>query len=67
MKNFLATDFDLEDADLVSVIDEVPLWSAPFGLGLLEVVRMAPNLNVLDVGSGLGFPKLEMYNGCCPE
>ena len=60
MKNFLATDFDLEDADLVSVIDEVPLWSAPFGLGLLEVVRMAPNLNVLDVGSGLGFPMLEL-------
>ena len=59
-KNFLATDFDLEDASLVSVIDDVALWSAPFGYGLLDVVRMAPNLTVLDVGSGLGFPMLEL-------
>jgi SAM-dependent methyltransferase len=67
MKNFLATDFDLEDADLVSVIDEVPLWSAPFGLGLLQVVRMAPNMNVLDVGSGLGFPMLELAQRLGPS
>ncbi len=40
--------------------DDLPLWSAPFGLTLLETVRMKSSINVLDVGSGGGFPMLEL-------
>ena len=36
MDNYLKTNYDLNDVELVSVIDELPLWSAPFGLRLLD-------------------------------
>jgi ubiquinone/menaquinone biosynthesis C-methylase UbiE len=40
--------------------DELPLWSAPFGLALLEAVELKSGLAVLDVGFGTGFPVLEL-------
>ncbi len=40
--------------------DDLPLWSAPFGLTLLDTVRMKSHINVLDIGSGSGFPMLEL-------
>jgi ubiquinone/menaquinone biosynthesis C-methylase UbiE len=40
--------------------DELPLWSAPFGLKLLDVVQYKKNINVLDIGCGAGFPLLEI-------
>jgi arsenite methyltransferase len=52
--------WDLEDPDRVSAIDELSLWSAPFGLALLDTVAYKPKLSVLDIGSGLGFPALEL-------
>jgi len=52
--------FDENDPDVISVIDDLPLWSAPFGFRLLQAVRMRKNLRVLDVGSGLGFPSVEL-------
>jgi ubiquinone/menaquinone biosynthesis C-methylase UbiE len=51
---------DLNDPGLVAVFDEVPLWSAPFGLRLLDRVRMRANMTVLDLGCGAGFPVLEL-------
>ena len=60
MKAYLKQNFDWNDFDLVSVIDEIPLWSAPFGLKLLDVIKLKPNINALDIGSGLGFPLLEV-------
>ncbi len=42
------------------VYDELPLWSAPFGLTLLGTIRSARNINILDIGSGSGFPMLEI-------
>jgi len=59
--------YDLEDNELVSVIDELPLWSAPFGLKLLESVRLRPDMQVLDVGCGLGFPLLEVAQRLGPS
>jgi ubiquinone/menaquinone biosynthesis C-methylase UbiE len=56
----LESEYDVSDPDVVSVIDDAPLWSAPFGLKLLEVVRMRKNIRVLDIGSGLGFPLIEL-------
>jgi ubiquinone/menaquinone biosynthesis C-methylase UbiE len=52
--------FDSADPELVDALDEVPFWSAPFGLKLLETVRMRKNMTVLDVGSGTGYPLIEL-------
>ncbi|MGB6033711.1 MAG: methyltransferase domain-containing protein [Bacteroidota bacterium] len=60
MDHYLSTRFNLDDPDLISAIDDLPLWSAPFGLKLLEVVELRQNMRVLDVGSGTGFPLLEL-------
>jgi len=52
--------FDMNDPEVFSVIDEVSLWSAPFGMKLLETVRLMGVSRALDVGCGLGFPLLEL-------
>jgi arsenite methyltransferase len=57
---YLRRTWDRDDPGWVSAIDELPLWSSPFGLALLDAVVYRPNLKVLDVGSGLGFPALEL-------
>src|SRR5262249_38275932 len=46
--------------------DELPLWSAPFGLLLLARVPMQPGLTVLDVGAGTGFLTMELAQRCGP-
>jgi len=58
MKKYLQNAFDL--GTLVDVYDELPLWSAPFGLKLLERVEYRPELTVLDIGCGTGFPLTEI-------
>jgi len=60
LKHYLNHSFNPDDPDLISVIDELPLWSAPFGLSLLDTVNLKPNINALDVGCGLGFPLIEL-------
>jgi arsenite methyltransferase len=54
--------------DQYLVYDETPIWSAPFGLTLLDTVRMIPGINILDIGSGSGFPMIELaerYGDSC--
>lgn len=58
--DYLSTQYDLNDPVLLSVVDDMPLWSAPFGLKLLEVVRYRKNIRVLDIGTGFGFPLVEL-------
>lgn len=60
MDNYLKTNYDLNAKETVTVIDELPLWSAPFGLRLLEKIKYRQNITALDIGSGLGFPLLEI-------
>jgi ubiquinone/menaquinone biosynthesis C-methylase UbiE len=59
--------FDLTDPEQVSVYDELPLWSAPFGLSLLDAVEMHEEATVLDVGHGTGFPLLELAQRLGPK
>lgn len=60
MSDYLNIVADMTDPDLVSVIDELPLWSAPFGLKLLDTVELRKNIKALDLGCGLGFPLIEL-------
>lgn len=60
MNNYLKTDFDFNSDVLIEVLDELPLWSAPFGLKLLDKVKLSPNIKALDIGFGAGFPLTEL-------
>ncbi|MEO6039109.1 MAG: class I SAM-dependent methyltransferase [Saprospiraceae bacterium] len=59
MPNYLSYQFQ-DSPNFVNTYDELPLWSAPFGLLLLQHLELKPNLTVLDLGSGTGFPLLEL-------
>jgi arsenite methyltransferase len=58
MKKYLKNDFDL--SEYVNYLDECSLWSAPFGLKLLEFVRYKKGLTAIDIGFGTGFPLTEL-------
>jgi arsenite methyltransferase len=46
--------------EMIPYLDELPLWSAPFGLRLLESVQYRKGITALDIGFGTGFPLTEM-------
>ncbi len=58
MKKYLSNDFDL--AEYASVSDECSIWSAPFGLKLLEYIDYKQNISAIDIGFGTGFPLTEI-------
>jgi ubiquinone/menaquinone biosynthesis C-methylase UbiE len=60
MKKYLSANADIHNMDFIACIDELPLWSAPFGLSLLDAVEMKAGLKVLDIGCGCGFPLIEL-------
>ncbi len=54
-------DYEFRDSpEFVSTYDELPLWSAPFGLALLKNIELKPNQTVLDLSSGTGFLLFEL-------
>jgi arsenite methyltransferase len=58
MKKYLSNDFDL--TEYVNVSDECSIWSAPFGLKLLDYIDYKPDISALDIGFGTGFPLTEI-------
>ncbi len=54
----MVTDFN--SPRIVNAYDELPLWSAMFGLLLLKHVPLANVRRVLDIGCGTGFPAIEL-------
>ena len=58
MKKYLSNDFNLDK--LVDTLDELELWSAPFGLKLLNYIDYKPNISAIDIGFGTGFPLTEL-------
>lgn len=57
-------DIDYKTPEFGDLYDELPLWSAPFGLLLLEHVSMRPGMTILDVGAGTGFMTIELAQRC---
>jgi arsenite methyltransferase len=57
-------EIDRETPEFGDLYDELPLWSAPFGLMLLENVRLRPGMTILDVGAGTGFITIELAQRC---
>ena len=60
MTEYLKAKYNLENCEIVSVIDELSLWSAPFGLRLLDIICYKKGITALDIGFGLGFPLIEL-------
>jgi Methylase involved in ubiquinone/menaquinone biosynthesis len=58
MKKYLSNDFDF--TEYVNVSDECSIWSAPFGLKLLDYIDYKQNITALDIGFGTGFPLTEI-------
>lgn len=58
MTRFETPIFDL--ATVAATYDDLPLWAAPFGLALLDAVRLRPGLAIADIGCGTGFPLVEL-------
>lgn len=57
---YISNIFNFDTAIGSSIIDEVPLWSAPFGIELFDKIEFKNNLKVLDIGFGTGFPLIEI-------
>lgn len=59
MKGYLAYKFE-DSPEFIETFDELPLWSAAFGLLLFKYLELKRGLTVVDIGSGAGFPVLEL-------
>src|SRR5262245_10778834 len=57
---FLQFKADLSSPEIIAAYDELPLWSAMFGLLMLEHVPLTHVSMALDVGCGTGFPLIEL-------
>jgi arsenite methyltransferase len=64
---FLQFKVDLSAPDIIAAWDELPLWSAMFGLLLLEHVPLKSVHLALDVGCGTGFPLIELAERLGPS
>ena len=65
--DFLNFSIDFSSPATVSAYDEVPLWSAMFGLLLLEEVPLLGVRRALDVACGTGFPLIELAERLGPD
>lgn len=60
MSNYLTSNFQTDNPQHVSALDELPFWSSPFGQLLLETIPLKQNINALDIGFGTGYPVIEI-------
>ncbi len=60
-------EIDYKKPEFGDLYDELPLWSAPFGLMLLEHVPIHPGMTILNVGAGTGFMTIELAQRCGPN
>jgi arsenite methyltransferase len=57
-------EIDYRTPGIGDLYDELPLWSAPFGLLLLDHVPLRRGITILDVGAGTGFLTIELAQRC---
>ena len=57
---YLKFEPDFASPSVIAAYDELPLWSAMFGLLLLEEVPLTGIRTALDAGCGTGFPLIEL-------
>lgn len=57
---------DVTTPDFGDLYDELPLWSAPFGLWILDRAPMRSGQTILDLGCGTGFLSIELAERCGP-
>jgi arsenite methyltransferase len=60
MTQYLKTELNFNDPELLSALDDLSIWAAPFGIKLLNIVRYKRNIRALDIGFGSGFPLVEL-------
>jgi arsenite methyltransferase len=60
MSNYLNSNFQSDNPQHVSALDELPFWSSPFGQLLLETIPLKQNTTALDIGFGTGYPVIEI-------
>jgi ubiquinone/menaquinone biosynthesis C-methylase UbiE len=60
MTQYLKSELDFNDPELLSALDDLSFWAAPFGIRLLSLVRYKKNIRALDIGFGSGFPLAEL-------
>jgi len=68
MTDYLAQQVDIRDPHTVMARDELSLWSARFGMLLLDHLKLEPLTAILDAGCGAGFPLFElaqMFGDAC--
>jgi arsenite methyltransferase len=65
--DFLQFHADFSSPPVIAAYDELPLWSALFGLLLLDEVPLAGIKVALDVGCGTGFPLIELAERLGPH
>lgn len=65
--DFLDFELDFSSPAVIAAYDELPLWSAMFGLLLLDEVPLRGVMSVLDVGCGSGFPLIELAERLGPR
>lgn len=58
--NYINREYKFNSKLNAGILDELPLWSAPFGLELLDQIEYRKNIKVLDIGFGTGFPLIEI-------
>jgi arsenite methyltransferase len=59
MTDYLNQKYDYQEPGFVALYDELTLWSARFGILMLDKLPLTPG-KVLDIGCGTGFPILEL-------
>jgi ubiquinone/menaquinone biosynthesis C-methylase UbiE len=59
-------DIDIQTDAFAEFYDELPLWSATFGLLMLDRVPVRAGQTILDVGAGSGFLSIELAQRCGP-
>lgn len=57
---YYSEEFNFNNPEIISFLDELPFWSAPFGITLLDKIKYRKNISAIDIGCGLGFPLTEI-------